>query len=276
VSTATNSLTAAALISLAASLMPAQNAAAVLLYGVQLGNANLVTVDSTTGAIANVGLLPGGSSSVSDAVQGLTGGPSGTLLYTDGNTLAGVHELNPANAALIQSFVLPGVGNRGGLSFDSGANSLFTVNNGAPIAQQSGLGGAVNLNFAAINPNFPGAIGGDDNGRHFAQGLTPGAGALIHEFNPATGAILISFPMPSQNLDVSGLAFDGQSLYASDLSTNLLFTLNPNTGAILNQVAYAGGALTALAVLTAVPEPTTVLLLGLGLAGLGFARKRLH
>jgi len=274
VRTATKSLTAAAIISLASTLLPTQDATAVVLHGVQQGNPNLVTVDSVTGLVTNVGLLPAGSSTT-DPVQGLTGASGNRLLYTDGNTLGGVHQLNPANAALIQSFALVGVGDRGGLSFDSGANSLFSVNNGAPIAQQSGLGGAVNLNFVAIFPIFPGAIGGDDKGRHFAQAIATGTPGLIYEFNPVTGALLNSFPLPAGQVP-SGLAYDGTFLYASDLQSNTLFTLDPNTGAIVNGVSYTGGPLTALAFVSSVPEPTTLLLLGLGLTGLGFARKRLH
>ena len=255
---------------LGAMLVPARDAGAVVLYAVQQGNANLVTVDSTTGVVSNVGLLPAGSNP-SDSVQGLTGAGS-TLLYTDGNGLPGVHELDPANAALIQSFALAGVNNRGGLSFDSGANALYTVNDGSPIARQSGLGGAVNLAFAAINPLFPGAIGGDDQGRHFAQGNVIGAGNAIYEFDPASGAVLNSLPLPAGQVP-TGLAYDGTFLYASAIQSSTLFTLDPNSGAIVSSVSVNGAPLTALAYVS-VPEPTTLLLLGLALAALAGASRR--
>jgi hypothetical protein len=243
---------------------------AALIYGVQAGNPNLVTVDSVSGIIMNVGLLPGGN--VNDVVQGLTGTASGNLLYTDGNQLPGVHELNPLNGSLIATYGLPGVANRGGLSFDTPNNTLYSINNGGPLVSQAGLGGAVNLNFTTgHSPFFPGAMGGDDNGRLFSHGnINQTLG--IHEFNLLTGVLMNTLPSPSSSL--SGLAFDGTFLYASDLNTNLLWTLDANTGAVLSQVAYAGGSLTALASLpVAVPEPGTLALFGLSLAGFGFFRR---
>ncbi|MGI0117912.1 PEP-CTERM sorting domain-containing protein [Zooshikella sp. RANM57] len=244
-----------------------------LIYGIQLNNPNLVLVDTMTGFISNVGLLPAGAN-VLDPVQGLTGMANGTLLYTDGNTLPGVHMLNPSNAGLIMTYALPGVGNRGGLTFDTPSNSLFSVNNGGPIVQQSGLGGVVNTGFIpTIGPFFPGGMGGDDLGRHFAQGRnTIVGGNFINEFNPVTGAVLNTLPLPN-NADISGIAFDGTFLYVSELSTNILYTLDPNTGVVFHFVPYTGGVLTALA-FTTVPEPSSLALFSLVCLGLLIIRRK--
>jgi outer membrane protein assembly factor BamB len=255
---------------LAALAIVSPSSQAALIYGVQHGNPNLVTVNSVSGIIKNVGLLPGGN--VNDLVQGLTGTASGNLLYTDGNQLAGVNELNPLDGSLIANHTLLGVINRGGLSFDTPSNTLYSIHNGSPLVSQAGLGGAVNMNFTmGHSPFFPGAMGGDDNGRLFSHGnFNTVVG--IHEFNLLTGAFIMTLPSPS--IDLSGLAFDGTVLYASDTNTNQLWTLNANTGAVIHQVAYTGGALTALASLSVVvPEPGTLALFGISLAGFGFFRR---
>jgi hypothetical protein len=150
---------------IAAAGFTAQESKAVVLYGVQDGNANLVTIDSVTGALTTVGALPSGAPNL---VAGLTGTRlgGGTLLFTYANAIAqgGVFQLNPVTAGVIGATALA-LTNTGGLSYDSTVGSLFAIHNGNPVAAQSGLGGALNLNFVAVNPFFPGALGGDDNGR---------------------------------------------------------------------------------------------------------------
>jgi hypothetical protein len=59
------------------------------------------------------------------------------------------------------------------------------------------------------------------------------------------------------------MAFDGTRLYLSDL-TGTLYTLNPDTGAVLNAVAVEGGPLIGLA--ARVPEPAAMWLAALGAA----------
>ncbi|MCB1775784.1 MAG: hypothetical protein KDI88_19385, partial [Gammaproteobacteria bacterium] len=158
---------------------------ATWLYGTQGGNDNLIRIDSVTGAIENVGLLPAGSNSAQDPVQGLTGRADGTLLYTD-NTLDGVHVLNPTDGGLITTLALPVTG-RGGLSFDTPTNLLFSVTDLGTVVAQLGLGGPIAPLPFPLNPVFPGALGGDDQGRHFVSAFDPTGLAAIYEIDPVSG-----------------------------------------------------------------------------------------
>lgn len=247
-------------------------AQAVLLHGVEnIGpTSNLVTIDSVTGQVVTVGQL---QRSCEIDVCGLTGWNGGTLLYTDG-TPGGVDEINPTNATTINTFPLP-ITDTGGLSYDSGTGRLFSINNGFPIVAQDGLGGPLVPGFGnpVFIPSFPGAMGGDDNGRHFVSGASAG----ISEFDPITGEIIRTFPRFSPN--ASGLAFDGISIFAVALGFSQLFELDPNSGAIKGITDLTTqGSLTALAYLPnvgAVPVPAAVWLFGTALIGLfGFGKRR--
>jgi YVTN family beta-propeller protein len=65
---------------------------------------------------------------------------------------------------------------------------------------------------------------------------------LIREFNPATGAIVNSFPAPAVGAG-QGLAFDGARLFYSVSDGNgSVWELNPATGAVLDLDTYATGS----------------------------------
>ena len=105
-----------------------------------------------------------------------------------------------------------------------------------PIDRQDGYNGPVVEHVTSINPDFPGALGGDDFGRHFVI-----AGNLIHEFDPINiDTIINTFAEPA-TADFGGLAFDGTTLFASDSTNNILYSLDPNNGAVLNQVSIPAG-----------------------------------
>ena len=116
------------------------------------------------------------------------------------------------------------------------------MDDGFTVEAQNGFSGPLSIHYteSVSGLGFPGALGGDDNGRMFIVDS-----GLIVEISTATPETTINtFPAPPGF--ISGLAFDGTNLYASDLSGNLI-TLDPDTGAELARVSVAGGSLIGLA-----------------------------
>ncbi|MCH8923500.1 MAG: pre-peptidase C-terminal domain-containing protein, partial [Planctomycetes bacterium] len=211
------------------------------LFGIQPVTDQIVQVDPTTGAILASFPAPVPPDA---SVAGLSGAEHGaTLIYqTSGANSTRLFRLNPADGAVLsEETMTPGA--RGGLSFESDITDyIYAIDDGGPVDRQDGFSGLVTPFFSVGNPSFPGALGGDDYGRHFvAQGGT------IVEFDPFTpDTQLNSIPAPGGS-GVSGLAFDGTNLFAS-YSGGSLYTLDPDTGDVLDVVIVVDGGLIGLGV----------------------------
>ena len=83
--------------------------------------------------------------------------------------------------------------------------------------------------------------------RLFAGDYT--GGGKIYELNPATGATIRQFSTPVTGPSSwQGLAFDGSVLYfVADATTDVLYQLDPNTGAVLAQTTLPSGSYDGLA-----------------------------
>ena len=216
------------------------------LRAIDLNSGQIIRIDPTNGNILGGFGVP----SAASTVAGLTFAEGGTtLLYQSSSNPLNVFRLNPTNGAILTTENMP-AGTRGGLSFETGAgvgpsDAIFAIDDGAGTDRQDGYSGAVSqhVSGATAAPIFPGALGGDDAGRHFVFAFTSGI-PLIQEFNPLIpNTIINTFASP---VFLSGLAYDGINLYASDPAGNL-FTLNPNNGNVLNQVQVQGVSLAGLA-----------------------------
>jgi hypothetical protein len=255
-------------------------AQAVHLWGILPARNEIVRVDPTTGATFNGFTPPGGVLQANQMFGGLTIAEHGAaLLYQ--NPVANptsLFRINPDTGALIATSFMPAaVGNpefRAGLSFESGAgvggaDAIFAINDGAPVQRQDDYGDLTMSDHSPAGAMFAGALGGDDNGRHFVAVEPPG----IREFDPAAPNVTLNtipFQRPIQ--PVVGLAFDGERLYVSDMDRRLL-TIDPDTGAVLHSVVVADGALIGLAA-RFVPEPGTGMLAVVAGAGLMVGKRR--
>lgn len=215
-----------------------------VVWGIQPNSGDILLIDPTDGSIIGSFDAPDALTS-GHRINGLSIAEDGaTLIYVNGGVNGNdLYRLDPTNGNVLSVENLPGTpNNRGGLSFESeGPDAIFAIDNGAPVHRQAGYGGSL-LDWTPSGASFPGALGGDDNGRLFLFRFNS-----IEEYSTTVANTLVnSFPIPSGAAGALGLAYDGTNLYLSDAQGNL-FTLDPDSGAVLNQVTVAGGFLSGLA-----------------------------
>lgn len=112
---------------------------------------------------------------------------------------------------------------------------LYLAHSAEYIGRRDGLSGNESPNWATGMP--VGDIGGDDSGRQF--GIF--ADGIIHEFDPFVDTDRFISSLPAPESEVTGLAYDGIYLYAST-ATGTLYTLDPDSGAVIGSVVVPGGA----------------------------------
>lgn len=258
---------------LAASFFAAATAHAGLLYSIRESDNFLVSIDTNTLAYTVIGATGvGGDFGGLGYDQG-----SDTLYWIPGRSNNALYTLNRGTGAatLVGTH---GINDLFGLEFDSGSGQLYGT-------QFSGGSGFFRLNTltgtaTTINAGMANQIGGlaFDSTRNRLIGMEDGAGDL-YEIDRTNGAQTLLFD--GDFVNDSGLAYDRDldrlwdidwsgNLYSYDLAGVIARTtrISDLPGGPHDGLAYIGGDF------RAVPEPSTILLVGIGLIGLAARRKR--
>jgi hypothetical protein len=185
---------------------------------------NIVKLDTATGTALGVIPTPEAASGGPDGLA--ASGPSLFFVNAIGSNL--IHEVDAATGAGVDAYPAPLMaGGTDGLAYmdgflytlDSAADTIFRVETGSRQ-----VAGSCSTGLWAV-----GGLAAED-GRLFATvGLTS-----IVELDPETCAVL-GGPFASPGGDfLLGLAFDGTWLYASSYIGRTIFTLDPETGAVVD------------------------------------------
>jgi len=247
------------------------SSASAQVWAVQPGTGRILTINPANGAILNQfgapDALAGGQRNIGLSIAE---GDSTLIYHNSDNNNAVNYRLNPATGVLLSIEGKDGW-TVDGLSWQQGATGaplIYTSHSSGDVHRQVGYGGSDT--FFWEGAGVPrGGLGGDGHGREFMI-ATDGN---IYEYDPFNAGVTLNFfpaPFtPGAAFPLEGLAFDGASLYASD-TVGTLYTLDPNTGAILNTVTVQGGGLYGLGAV--IPAPASIGLLGL--LGVASGRRR--
>jgi hypothetical protein len=274
--------------------MAAQASPTGYLLGVGWGNNQLISIDPSTGIFTLLGTInsPDGASNF----IGVANGPGGKIYGID-ETIGNLYQILPTGGAPVTSVDI----NAGSIPNFSEGDLTFNGSTGY-VVNDAGSGTSAGL--YTFNPSAPNSLGGPIGGVNtapFFDGLAfigpvlyglDQDGGNLYIINTSTGvATLVGATGITGMHPFGGLAFDAASgtLYAEvsgtaglggTFHTSNLYSLNIVTGnatligAIVDSLSNPfDGGLSGIAVET--PEPGTIGLMLLGLAGLAFGRRRL-
>ncbi len=244
------------------------------LLAVTLGG-NLISIDTATAAGTLLGTVPGGPRSL----VGL--GFRGAQLYTYDQEPDRLLELNPNTGSLLNTIDI-------GIS-SSGEGALDFRSDGVGFLSMSPAGSGQLFRFDVSPPGSspitpPGGLVPMMDGLAFdasdvLYGLN-GGGDSLYTINQTTGATtFVGRTGITGSFNLGGLTFDQDgTLYAAlsnSGSDSFLYRLNKTT-ALATLVGGIGinGVSGLTAAVTVIPEPSSLTLVGLGLAGLAIARWR--
>lgn len=263
----------------ALSLVSAAPVSAAVLYGTTGGGgaiSELVTIDTTTGVTTTIG-------SVGFAINGLTMDPTTGTLYGSVRADGGLVSIDTATGAatvISSSFASPsvGCGSRNVLLAASGGGDLYgwcdpSSDDLMTIDKTTGLATGIvgNSGLSTFSHGMAFDAAGDlhlvnGNGRVYSIDTTTGASTLLGtvaqahhgDFNPDND-LYYGLDGTGGTASINILDINGGG------GPSLAGTLTADRSDLF-ALAFARSA-------AGVPEPSIVMLLGLGLAGLGVARK---
>jgi len=236
---------------------------------------------TTSGATVNAALITGLNNPAGIAVSGSSMFVVSAFPATLAQEFGSIGEYTTSGAT-VNASLIPLVPQNPYAIAVSGSNMFVTQNClsvascsptvGGTIGKYTTSGGTVNT---ALVPSYPGALadafGIAVSGTHLFVSFF--GGSTISEFT--TGGATVNASLIRAGLSApDGIAIDGSDLFVANFGSNTVGEYT-TSGATVNASLITGlNSPEGIAVVAATPEPSSLTLLGLAIAGLGFRRLR--